>query len=435
MAASLFNSTSSLHITLEPINSDRIIQFTEKFYTYFHSMSKYIRIIILFLIIISTGGIYYQFYSTIINTFIIIFSIFLFFLTVKNKIYFRQFGPKIILISLVIISNYALNNKSVIALNYLTLYSSIIAISILIYHYNAMSISIISDLNKILKLIIIHSILNFFIVNIFSSSFLIWDNKQYFETNSFYKLFFFNTSENGSLFKRNCGLFWEPGILQIFINLYVFFRLFILKNATFSKLVICFGIVLSTFSTAGLLIFFIITIAYYRNRINRFTSVVPIILLIIIAFTFLKSNLEDKFQGENKTSSQARIYDTVIGTFLILEKPLWGYGFKSIETTKAQEINKNNSVALGAANLINMHERGNTNSIIMNFVYWGIPIGVLIIFLLINQSIIHEKKILFSFICILSCATEPLLFANLFLVILLSGYFKFNINQTNSVLL
>jgi hypothetical protein len=200
----------------------------------------------------------------------------------------------------------------------------------------------------------------------------------------------------------------------------------------YKAMIFCSAVMLSTNSTTGIVILFLLTITYYQKAILKKSSLIPIVLLAILSFTFLKSNLEDKFQGSKKISSQARIYDTVIGAFLILEKPLWGFGYKSKETTSAQDKSKNSSLALSVADILYMHERGNTNSIIMNFVYWGIPIGTIVIFLIFKQTLIQEKKFLFSIICLLFCATEPLLFTNFFIMIILSGCFGIDL-KTNLI--
>ena len=56
----------------------------------------------------------------------------------------------------------------------------------------------------------------------------------------------------GVEFCRNQGLFWEPGVLQIYLNLFFFLQAFILKQNRWLFLI---GfVILGTYSTTGILI-------------------------------------------------------------------------------------------------------------------------------------------------------------------------------------
>lgn len=392
-------------------------------------MTKNVSRIILLFLIISAGGIYYQFYSTLINIITITLSLLLFFSTRNRNIYFNQYLIKVLLLFSILAVNYFLNYNSVNGLNYLTLGSNIFVVSILVYYYNSTKTNIIYDLSKILKFIIIHATLNFLISNFFFSSFTIWvKDSVEFDTMSLLNLFFVNSTESFSQIKRNCGLFWEPGILQIYINLYVFFKMFLFKDMKFTTLVFCFALVLTTFSTTGLILLSTLSTVFYWHKIKKLSSIIPIVIFMVFSLTILKQNIEDKFQGENKNSSQARIYDAVIGSILIFESPLYGIGYNSIKSNNIYSDNESYSLAINIANMTYIQERGNTNSIIMNFVYWGIPLGTLVILLLKKQTLVSEKKTLFFIIMLIFCSTEPLLFSGFFFLILLSGYLKIKPN-------
>ena len=56
----------------------------------------------------------------------------------------------------------------------------------------------------------------------------------------------------GFEFCRNQGLFWEPGVLQIFLNLFFFLEAFIYKRNRW--LLIIGFVILGTYSTTGILI-------------------------------------------------------------------------------------------------------------------------------------------------------------------------------------
>lgn len=91
---------------------------------------------------------------------------------------------------------------------------------------------------------------------------------------------------------RNCGIFWEPGAFQIFLNLAVAFTLF--DNEVKHKMIklMIFGItIVSTISTNGLIAFGLIFISYVVSRKikNKFKM---ISMLSISTLIMLSYNLE-----------------------------------------------------------------------------------------------------------------------------------------------
>ena len=119
-------------------------------------------------------------------------------------------------------------------------YLTVIMTSVLFYvHFknNRSNQILLSRLNFILKLIFFHSLLNF-IAYFFVSDQLSEINSEYYSCKTYAYLFYYASDEItlsvmnlfGVEFCRNQGLFWEPGVLQIYLNLFFFLQAFILKK-------------------------------------------------------------------------------------------------------------------------------------------------------------------------------------------------------------
>ena len=81
-----------------------------------------------------------------------------------------------------------------------------------------------------------HSLLNFFAYPFIKGDLLVITNPfNEYTCSTFHYLFYYMPSRNelssfSSLFCRNQGLFWEPGVLQIFLNLLFFIDAFVNKS-------------------------------------------------------------------------------------------------------------------------------------------------------------------------------------------------------------
>lgn|GEM_PF-3818452 len=137
---------------------------------------------------------------------------------------------------------------------------------------------------------------------------------------------------NPAVMHRNCGIFWEPGAFQVFLNLSLLFVLFD-KNASKrkAKIIILFITLITTISTTGYCVAALILLSYLLQADwgKRF----KIIALVSIAFLVLSSyflpiimqSFEYKFGlagyslSENVTS---RFNPILLDLFIILDHPL-----------------------------------------------------------------------------------------------------------------
>jgi hypothetical protein len=146
-----------------------------------------------------------------------------------------------------------------------------------------------------------------------------------------------------------------------------------------------------------------------------------LIFFLLLSFFLFLPNIKAKFSGENKISYQARIFDSVSGILAVGYSPVIGYGYNPRDNASLTFAEKHYKKALETAKLSYIHKRGNTNSVVINFVYWGIPVGFIILYLLYKQTLIKSRKNLFFLFCILTCSVEPLLFSGIFLLIIFSA--------------
>ena len=214
-------------------------------------------------------------------------------------------------------------------------------------------------------------------------------------------------------FFRNQGVFWEPGILQIVINILIYYRLFE-ENKSIKQILIPIFVLLTTASTTGMFLFaFLFTIKYLKKL-----DVKKIIVLLGVGFAFIPvliNDIEYKFKGDGKLSSQWRTYDTLMGLFVISRNPLTGIG---ISEDKYFNEMKNSFIRVNGESM-NI-ERGNTNSIILICLYFGIPLSIVILYKIYHQNLFKKKWLFFSLLMI-CLASEPLIIRTFFSLLLISS--------------
>jgi hypothetical protein len=133
-------------------------------------------------------------------------------------------------------------------------------------------------------------------------------------------------------FIKNPGIFGEGGYYQYFVNIALIISLFYYKKPIFSIYSIIFVLsILTTYSTVGYLILFIIILNKILNKIKLYDAIKIIPIVFICSFYFLKSpTIYNKLLNVNSTeylvSTQRRILDTTIDLAIIQDQPLLGLG-------------------------------------------------------------------------------------------------------------
>lgn len=282
----------------------------------------------------------------------------------------------------------------------------------------------ISHLQLVLKIILIHSLINFFIYP-FTNSFMYEISNNRYDCYTLFNFFFYlkNThsfSVLGIEFVRNQGIFWEPGVLQIFLNLLLFINAFIRKKRgiIFWMTIIA---LLTTFSTTGLVVMFIQLIISFASDVKKNILFLPVGILLLSSVYYITSvNISEKIQGDSQYSFQARYFDLIQPLYIAIKNPITGVGLddeKFVETRQKTNFSLN----LKVLDFSNVNDRGSTNSIMFFLAAAGLPFTLIILFMLYHQKFVNENRKWFFIFVIISLMTEPILLRPFFLTFVMSG--------------
>ena len=282
----------------------------------------------------------------------------------------------------------------------------------------------ISHLYLILKLILIHALINFFIFP-FVKPFLMNISNGRYDCFTFLNAFFYlkythSFSVLGIEFVRNQGIFWEPGILQIFLNLLLFILCFVKKKRGLIFWMTILAI-FTTFSTTGLLVLFVQLLMSFSSEIRKNVLFIPIAVFMTLLMYYITSiNISDKIHGEGKFSFQARFFDLVQPFYMVYENPITGVGLDDEQFVKTRQ-KTNFSLNLQAIDFSNVNDKGSTNSIMFFLAAAGIPFTLILLVMLYYQKLVPEKRKWFFIFVIISLMTEPIMLRPFFLTFVMSG--------------
>lgn len=366
------------------------------------NIKRLIEFIIIFLLILDTGSIPSVFFSGgVISVCVIILSFL--YCTIYGCGISRSQLILLVGFSLFFILSSVFTHTSV--LNYISIIIRIIAVVLVFSVFNNKTQYLQDTLTKVLKFVAYLGAINYILINFFPFLFSLRSAEGGFSINTFLYFFNFHSYIQIGPFSllRNQGMFWEPGVFQIPMNL-LLYLLLIVKQKTLLQAILPIVMVISTFSTTGLivmsLIIFFKTIRNKKSipRIDKFILIIFILILMPLVY----ENVNQKLTGDSSESAAARTFDLYMGMDVIVNNPIWGIGpnpEKYITLTKDLDIGIYD-------NEINS-ERGNTNTIISFICYLGIPFSFYFFRMLYRQRIFPQKK-LFFMILIIMLFSEPL---------------------------
>ncbi|WP_442589249.1 O-antigen ligase family protein [Pedobacter sp. AW31-3R] len=224
---------------------------------------------------------------------------------------------------------------------------------------------------------------------------------------------FYIANPDGAI--RNTGLLWEPGLLQMMLNIYLFYS--IKRNAPIWVLVLITLTIFSTLSTVGFVILGFNYIYFILHNFKKRTSL--IIRLIILTFLlsgsliFIKDNIEDKISGSN-TSGLVRYRDYLIGMSLIADRPLLGHGLfetKYLTTLPYVSIIESNVFTTEYLADVDELSGGFTNGLLGIFCWFGVPAGLLLNILFYRNRFSMSSgypQLVFYLIITLTTISEPI---------------------------
>lgn len=333
-----------------------------------------------------------------------------------NKKYVRA----VLIIWVIVFLSMAMTHTS-ISFYYGFFFHTLLAVLIIIcFRYNYDEIN--ENIYKCSWLICYLGIINIFLYTFFPSLFVSIGSNT---TNVKSIFFIFNYLPSGEGFIRNQGIFWEPGVFQIVLNLHLY-NILIERNLSLKMAIVPIFLILSTLSTTGLLVMLIILFFWFvlKRKVKfsvKYTLLAAILGAILIPFVY--NNIQDKFDNTHG-SAALRAYDYYMGIEVIKRNPVWGIGMDPNEYIK-----RTTAVDLGYFDVTKLDvERGNTNTYISVAVMFGVPIALLFIVSLFKQNIFKRKRII-AVILALVFLSEPL-FGQLFVFLLCFSSVKSN-NKEN----
>lgn len=237
-------------------------------------------------------------------------------------------------------------------------------------------------------------------------------------------IFNFHQTVVGSGFlglERADGFFFESGVLQIFLNIFLYLSFFAYRNMALTLLAL-FG-VLSTQSSMGLVIAFALC-GYagmkYLKQLDYSTTFVaiftlPMIIAPIAWITY--KNIYEKLFGALGGSTAARSFDAEVALRIVSEYPLLGIGFSPDRLqNEFFTFGRQVETILGDSAL----ERSLSNGLLYAAVTLGIPLALFFVYALLRQRLFGEA-VVGGTIILLSMLTEALIFTPFFAMIAFSG--------------
>lgn len=232
--------------------------------------------------------------------------------------------------------------------------------------------------------------------------------------------------ESDSAFPRPDGFFYEPGVFQFYLNLFLFLSLFVFKRYR-TSVIVCIAI-FTLQSSTGVLIMLIQIIAlllftpefskYFKSWVTK-TAIILVLIPPIILLA--QQNIEKKLTGESRGSFLARQYDLLSGINAVYQNPILGIGFDYKNYKKIAGTMTFEGIGLDELPVAAFDDRETSSN---GFVYMlysiGIPISLVLIFGMFNQYY-FPNKILFGLLIVLSLVGEMLVFTPFFLVLIFSG--------------
>ena len=388
------------------------------------------------MLVSSTGGLLFVFnrnLASLIFVIIIIFGLFLIGKQIKKSVFYSSFLALFVVLALFVINFiYAINLQSLTQYSFFGVITFTTILTLVYFNNQVNKEGFINSLYFVLKLILFHSLFSFILY------FIVKDHldlltSEYHDTETYNYLFYYSVKEGSIInffgldFHRNAGIFWEPGILQIYLNILLFLEVNVFKRNKRLLALIIIGI-LSTYSTTGLLLLMIQLIYFLKTESKKYIAIFLITLIAIPLYFFSSINFNEKIYGEREFSFQKRLFDLTQPFFIALERPITGIGLDIDQFQEVREefyITSNLNEMFGEVGIeqkLETTSKGSTNSVMYMLAGMGFPTAILFVFMLFKQNIVTEKKKLFFFIVLVSVMSEPLLFKPFFFLFLISGF-------------
>jgi len=403
----------------------------------YRTIYKIVDSLIVFMLIMSAGGMLFVLNRNIASVVFLLFILFVL-IFMENKWKKTIINSILLTFSILVVLgsiNYFFVETEQTADKYLfhLLTVTLSVLALIHFKNNRTSQQLIKILHVVLGLILFHALFSF-IAFLFVRNSLIAISTNYNEHETFLHIFFYITDSKtinlfGLEFCRNQGLFWEPGVLQVFLNMFFFLEAFIIKKRK-SLLLLTAIVILTTYSTTGLALLLIQSVVYLFIEFRTNKWLAPFVFVLCIPLYMIFSmNAEEKIQGEKEASFQKRYFDLIQPLFIAFENPLTGIGLDAEQFQNMRQefyISSSSLSSLqeqtGIESKVRGTDKGSSNSITFLFAAMGFPTAILLVYMFFKQQIIKEKKWLWMLIMVVSVMSEPLLLRPFFFLFIVSGF-------------
>lgn len=240
-------------------------------------------------------------------------------------------------------------------------------------------------------------------------------------------LFIFTYHENiVTSIKRPDGFFFEPGVFQIYLNIYLYIALFRMRSRKHIGLAL--AAVIATQSSTGLVIAAFLCLLYALDRMRRSGASEQVIVFVLAPFILIPLglvvglNLEDKLFGAFSGSRDARQFDLLTGLRIVAEYPLAGIGF---DHQRYLDISARFGHFEDAQAYESFYGRTSSNGIVTMMYMVGIPLFLVYMWALYRQRFLPHRPVVFGML-VLCFMTEALIATPFFLMIIFSGLLSVN---------
>jgi len=387
---------------------------------------SYIRIIGLFLIVIQSIGIrFFSGQGTLLSL-----SVFLLSITGLANIKLKDY--MLLLVMLIYLCINKLLNPSFEISEFIYQISLILVAYIFLLQYRYKG-NLLEDFYVVVKIMCFYGLAGYTVYMLLSHSFVpVTLNDMKYKT--FAHLFYVADLDFDGL-NRNVGLCWEPGLLQLMFNVFLFLN--IKRNASKILLFACLLGVISTFSTAGYIILGINFVYFLTKNFTVKKSLVLGFGVVVLLFFFalIEKNITAKFNQSN-TSGLVRLRDFNIGIDLINEKPIFGHGLFTTQYLMTKPYVSKLESSLFSDDYLKMFGEmsgGYTNGLLGLASWFGLPVAFILFYLFYKNKIIDEDKksaLLFFLIYMITFISEPITYTSFYLlfpfsaIVLKKGYQK-----------
>ena len=195
---------------------------------------------------------------------------------------------------------------------------------------------------------------------------------------------------------RPTSFFWEPGVLQFFLSLSLFMEIKSgSKRFALYALIALFSL-LSTTGIISLALVFIVTFKKFSQVfLNKKNAVVFGVALMLFT-PLLINNVEDKLAGSNKGSGLTRIADAYIALQMLQENPIVGADIASINPKNNKALRQIRRSFWQGNKTDGLYEAfltvDNSNGLLRFMLDWGLPIGLILFFLVYKKGPFEDQR-------------------------------------------